>query len=93
MNNRRRMEDERTNEEMIITHIRVGELVRSGDVGDGVGTLVNGESGRDVGIIDVVGTVVFVGAVGVGAGVGVDGLVPELGCCEQSEGKKRNNGR
>ena len=55
---------------MIITHeSRVGESVRSGDVGDGVGTMVNGESGRDVGSTGVVGTVVIVG--GVGAGVGL----------------------
>ena len=55
---------------MIITHkSRVGESVRSGDVGDGVGTMVNGESGRDVGSTGVVGTMVIVG--GVGAGVGL----------------------
>ena len=33
---------------MIITHGSVGESVRSGDVGDDVGKLVKGESGRDV---------------------------------------------
>ena len=41
-------EEERTKEEMIITHGSVGESVRSGDVGDDVGKLVKGESGRDV---------------------------------------------
>ena len=59
----------RTKEDTIITHGIVGGLVRSGDVGDGVGALVNGESGRDVGSTGVVGTVVIVG--GVGAGVGL----------------------
>ena len=51
--------------------MRVGEFVLSGGVGDGVGTLVKGESGRDVGNVGVVGTVVIVGGVGAGAGVGL----------------------